>query len=307
MSVPTFSSIGRAGELISPQVTEAVRAGLRGSTPPVEQDSRTVALMLVDAQVDFVHEDGALSVPGAVDDAKRTAEWLYKNTAKITHIFASLDSHTPLQIFFPTWWVDVDGEHPDPYTAVTVEAVENGSWQPLYEVDWSVDYVHALQDQAKKDLMIWPFHVLVGTPGHALTPILYEAIAYHSAARSTQPTFEIKGMIDKTEYYSLVEPEVKVPEDPRGTLNEALLEQLLSFDALYFAGQAKSHCVLETISSIVKRYGEDRRMMEKLHLIEDCTSSVQHPEIDFEAIANEAYDKYAEKGMHIVQSSDPLD
>ncbi|MDF1500040.1 MAG: cysteine hydrolase family protein [Anaerolineales bacterium] len=306
MSVPTFSSIGRAGELISPQVTEAVRAGLRESTPPVEQDGRTIALMLVDAQVDFVHEDGALSVPGAVEDAKRTAEWLYRNTARITRIFASLDSHTPLQIFFPTWWVDVEGEHPDPYTAITVEAVENGSWRPLYEVDWSVDYVHALQDQAKKDLMIWPFHVLVGTPGHALTPILYEAIAYHSAARSTQPTFEIKGMIDKTEYYSLLEPEVKVPEDPRGTLNEALLEQLLSFDALYFAGQAKSHCVLETVASIVRRHGGDRKVMEKLYLLEDCTSAVQHPEIDFDALASEAFNAFAEKGMQIVSSADEV-
>jgi nicotinamidase-related amidase len=155
--------------------------------------------------------------------------------------------------------------------------------------------------------MIWPFHVLLGTPGHALTPILYEAIAFHSAARSAQASFEIKGTIAKTEYYSLLEPEVKVPDDPRGVLNERLLERLLSFDAVYFAGQAKSHCVLETISSIVQRFGDNLQVMEKLHLIEDCTSSVQHPEIDFEAMANEAFETFAEKGMRVIQSSDPLD
>ncbi len=307
MSMPPFASVDDAGKLISPNASGAIRAGLEAPTPSVDEDSKKIALMLVDAQVDFVHEDGALSVPGAVGDAERTAQWIYRNAGKITHIFASLDSHIPLQIFFPTWWADDGGDHPDPYTPITVEEVEDGTWRPLYEVDWSLEYVHALKDQAKKDLMIWPFHVLLGTPGHALTPILYEAIAYHSAARSAQPTLEIKGTIAKTEYYSLLEPEVKVPEDPRGTLNQALMGRLLSFDAIYFAGQAKSHCVLETIGSIVERHGDDRQAMEKIYLLEDCTSSVKHPEIDFEALANEAYEDYAQKGMHIVNSSDALD
>jgi nicotinamidase/pyrazinamidase len=306
MGNPLKMGSGRAGEHVYPDIASAINAGLQKATASAELDSRKIALMLVDAQIDFVHEDGALSVPGAEDDAFRTAGWIYRNIEKITHIFASLDSHIPLQIFFPTWWVDQAGQHPDPYTPITAEDVDQEVWQPLYEIDWSIKYVHSLHEQAKKDLMIWPFHVLIGTPGHALTPILYEAIVYHSAARSAQPTFEIKGTIAKTEYYSLLEPEVKVPEDPRGTLNKKLLGQLLSFDAVYFAGQAKSHCVLETINSIVKRHGEDRTVMDKLCLLEDCTSSVQHPEIDFEVIASEAYDQYADMGLNIVKSSDEI-
>lgn len=306
MELPTFVSSDSAGELVYPQAADAIRAGLKEPTPPVGEDQPRVALMLVDAQVDFVHEDGALSVPGAVQDARRTAGWIYRNTDKITHIFSSLDSHLPLQIFFPTWWEDADGHHPAPYTAITAEQVEEKVWRPLYDVDWSLGYVEDLKEQSRKDLMIWPYHVLIGTPGHALTPILYEAIAFHAASRSAQPSFEIKGTIAKTEYYSLLEPEVKVPGDPRGTLNEALLEKLLSFDRIYFAGQAKSHCVLETIGSIVRRHGEDRGVMEKLYLLEDCTSSVQHPEIDFDAIADETYGEFADKGMHIVNSDEDL-
>ncbi len=307
MSLPAFVDLNAAGKLTDPNISEAISSGLKSSTATVDKDTKKIALMLVDAQIDFVHEDGALSVPGAVQDAIRTARWIYANTAKLTHIFASLDSHLPLQIFFPTWWVDAQGQHPEAYTPITVEDVEDGRWSPLFEKHWSIRYVHALQEQAKKDLMIWPFHVLMGTPGHALTPILYEAIAYHSAARAVQPTIEIKGTIARTEYYSLLEPEVKVPEDPRGGLNEPLMERLLSFDAIYFAGQAKSHCVLETIGSIAKRYADDPQIMTKIHLLEDCTSSVQHPEIDFEAIANEAYQEYSAKGIHIVDSSVPID
>ena len=306
MNIPAFTDLERAGELVTPNVRGAIEAGLYARTAPVQDDERKIALMLVDAQIDFVHADGALSVPGAVEDAKHTADWLYRNTPRISHIFASLDSHIPLQIFFPTWWADHNGIHPEPYTAITAQDVEQGSWRPLYEKDWSLDYVRSLREQARKDLMIWPFHVLIGTPGHALTPILYEAIAYHSAARSAPPTFELKGSIAKTEYYSLLEPEVKVPEDPRGTLNEALLERLLSFDAVYFAGQAKSHCVLETLASIFNRYGDDRDLMRKLYLLEDCSSCVKHPEIDFEALADETLKRFSEMGMRRVQSSEEV-
>ncbi len=306
MSKPEFMNEASVGSLRFPSISEAVQAGVLRATEPAAQDTRKIALMLVDAQIDFVHADGALSVPGAVEDAKRTAAWIYHNVDKITHIFASLDSHIPLQIFFPTWWVNDQGQHPDPYTPISGKDVDQGTWRPLYETEWSLDYVHALEEQAKKDLMIWPFHVLLGTPGHALTPVLYEAIAYHSAARSAQPTFEVKGLIAKTEYYSLLEPEVKVPEDPRGALNELLLDQMLSFDEVYFAGQAKSHCVLETISSIVKRHGEDRGVMGKLHLLEDCSSSVQHPDIDFESMANESLQEFVEMGMRINKTSDEL-
>jgi nicotinamidase-related amidase len=114
-------------------------------------------------------------------------------------------------------------------------------------------------------------------------------------------------MIPKTEYYSLLEPEVKVPEDPRGNLNQAFLSRLLSYDRVYVAGQAKSHCVLETLASIVRHVGDSPEMLGKLRLLEDGTSSVTHPEIDFEAMALEALGEYEAKGLRRVGASDPLD
>jgi nicotinamidase-related amidase len=242
-----------------------------------------------------------------VGDTLRIVEWILRNTDKITAIAASLDSHIPIQIFFQTWWADADGRPPHPYTPISSEEVEEGKWRPVYEEAWSVEYVHRLREKAKKDLMIWPYHTLIGTQGHNITPALYEAIAYHSAARRVKPEFITKGIIAKTEYYSLLEPEVKVEEDPRGSLNEDFLDRLLSFDAIYVAGQAKSHCVLETITSIVNRYGDRREIIEKFHVLMDCTSSVQHPEIDFEAIAQEAYRAFEKKGLRLVESTEPLD
>lgn len=306
MNYPEFYRPDRVGTLYQPNIAAATAEGTRARFSPAGKDAHRVLLLLVDAQVDFIHEDGSLSVPGAVEDTQRTIEWLFRNTGQITSIVASLDSHTPSQIFYPSWWVDEHRNRPEPFTTITLEDVENGIWEPLYEEKWSLEYVRSLQEEAKKDLMIWPYHTMIGTPGHALTPALYEAIAFHAGARQTAPEFVIKGTIAKTEFYSILEPEIKAPEDPRGVLNEDLLNRLLSFDAVYIAGQAKSHCVLETITSVVNRYGDELEILGKFHLLTDCTSSVRHPEIDFERMANEAYARYEAQGLILVRSTDPV-
>lgn len=307
MTKPDFYAANRVGELYSPNSLMAIAAGAAAGEKPASDDPRRLILMLVDPQIDFIHRAGALSVPGAVEDTRRTIEWIYRNLSRITTIAASLDSHYPNQIFFPSWWMDARGQHPDPFTPVTSRDLDKGLLRPLYETAWSIEYAHRLESDAKKQLMIWPYHTLLGTPGHAITPALYEAIVFHAAARRSQPRFVLKGAIAKTEFYSLLEPEVAVPEDPMGRLNEAFLGELLSYDSIYIAGQAKSHCVLETVASIARRYGDRPEVMARLRILKDCTSSVAHPEIDFEALANEAFERFARKGVRLVTSADPLD
>jgi nicotinamidase-related amidase len=306
MNYPIFYNPERVGTLFRPDIAAAFAEGIRTRLSPAELDDRSVLLLLIDAQVDFIHEDGSLSVPGAVGDTQRTIEWLFQNTDRVSAVVASLDSHNPIHIFFPTWWIDGQGNHPEPFTAITLEGVEKRTWEPIFEKDWSLEYIRHLQDEAKKELMIWPYHTMIGTPGHVLTPALYEAITFHAAARQTVPEFVIKGTIAKTEYYSILEPEVKAPEDPRGVLNEDLLNRLLSFDAIYIAGQAKSHCVLETITSLVSRYGDQPDVLGRVYLLTDCTSSVRHPEIDFESMANETYARFEAQGLKLVRSIDPV-
>jgi len=151
--------------------------------------------------------------------------------------------------------------------------------------------VGELERRAKKVLMIWPYHTMIGSTGHAITPALYEAITYHNEVRQSGVTHLVKGRIAKTEFYSLFEPEVKVDE-PDGTLNSAFLDQMASYDRIYVAGQAKSHCVLESIVSIANYDGYQPGILDKVYLLDDCTSSVAHPEIDFEAMANERLAEY---------------
>lgn len=306
VSFPNFYDAERVGTLYAPDTVAAIRAGNALDLPAAEQDQPRVALMLVDPQVDFIHRDGTLSVPGAVEDTRRTIEWIFSNVSRLTQIAASLDSHVPNQIFYPTWWIGKDGNPPAPFTPISAEQVKSGIWRPLFEIEWSKNYVETLERRAKKQLMIWPYHTMIGSPGHAVTPALYEAIAYHSAARRAQPRFVTKGTIPKTEHYSLFEPEVQVPDEPGGALNRAFIEWLVGHDLIYVAGQAKSHCVLESMNSLLRQYPDQPQVVGRIRVLMDCTSSVQHPVIDFEAIAEAAFQGFAELGVRLVKSTDPI-
>lgn len=298
---PDFYTPERVGTLYVPNTSAAVNVGQNANLASSEDDKHRVFLLLIDAQVDFIHPDGALSVPGAVEDTKRTVEWIYNHASEITTIGASLDSHIPIQIFSPTWWANQDGRHPEPFTVITAEEVGKGVWQPLYEQEWSKAYVQKLETNAKKLLMIWPYHALIGTPGHTLVPALYEAIAFHSAARKSQPEFLTKGTIARTENYSIFEPEIKVSDRD---VNTAYMDKLKSYDLIYVAGQAKSHCVLETVSSMMRHYPPE--IVKKMRLLTDAMSSVAHPEIDFDAMADEQFAKFADDGLTLVKTADNI-
>lgn len=307
MQNPDFYQPDTVGTVYRPDIAAIVAAANAVDMVPSSEDKRRTLLMLVDPQVDFVHEDGTLAVPGAVDDARRTVEWIYRNLHYITDIAVSLDSHFSMQIFYPGWWMDAEGNHPAAMTPISAEEVDQGRWQPTIEPKWSHEYVHELQRRAKKTLMIWPYHTMLGTVGHSITPALYEAITFHAEVRQSEITHLVKGRIANTEYYSLLEPEVKVPGVPGGTLNSAFLDRMATYDRIYFAGQAKSHCVLESITSIANYEGYQPNLLEKVYLLQDATSAVAHPEIDFDAMANEQLEIFAQRGLHLVTTENPIE
>jgi nicotinamidase-related amidase len=104
----------------------------------------------------------------------------------------------------------------------------------------------------------------------------------------------------------MIEPEVKVPGHPMGELNTDFLHMLASHDLIYIAGQAKSHCVLETVSSVLRYFGNKPEVIDKIRVLSDCMSSVVHPEIDFEAIANDAFSRYERQGLRMAVATEPI-
>ena len=83
----------------------------------------------------------------------------------------------------------------------------------------------------------------------------------------------------------------------------------MQFDAVIIAGQAKSHCVAWTIDDLLEDiFVRDERLAEKVYLLEDCTSPVVVPgAMDYTDEANIAFQRFADAGMHVVRSTDPIE
>jgi nicotinamidase-related amidase len=285
-----------------------MQAGLAAGLASAREDAETLALVLVDVQHDFVDPTGTLAVPGAQDDLARLLAWFYRHAGSVTQVYASLDTHLPSHIFYSAWWSDPRTERrPEPFTAITVEDVERGVWAPVVEPEWSTRYLRALREQARKDLMIWPAHTMEGTLGHMLAAPLSEAIAWHSAARRAQPIYVSKGRTARTEFYGMFGAEVPDPEDASSALNTPLLDAVLRHDRIYIAGEAKSHCVLETARQLVAYAGERPEALRRIHILRDCMSAVAHPTIDFDARAEAEFTQMAARGVRLVTSADPLE
>lgn len=117
-----------------------------------------------------------------------------------------------------------------------------------------------------------------------------------------QPTFLTKGTIAHTEFYSVVEPEVKYPKHPDGGLNTRFLEMVAQFDLIYVAGQARSHCVLETMNSVVRHFAAHPEVIRKLRFLDDCTSSIP----GFGKATEAAIQQFVAKGVKLVKSTDKI-
>ncbi len=286
------------------RIQEFTEAGREAGLAPARKDQEKIAVILVDYQHDFVDPAGTLSVPGAQDDVARFLTWFYGNAGSITTVYASLDTHLPYQIFYSSWWRNPQtGEHPQPFTVITEEDVLKRAWESVAdsEQEWSRQYVHLLKQEARKDLMIWPYHTMQGTLGHMLSAPISEAIAWHSAARNTEPVYIVKGLTPRTEYYGIFGAEI--PDSPASDLNTALLDAVMAHDKVYIAGEAKSHCVLETERQIA-RYCQNRpELLQRVYALKDCTSSVQHPLVDFDALTETELAQLEQAGMHMISSS----
>lgn len=332
LPIPGHFDDSRTGEIwrvdYAARAAEAEEwANAHGIGHPSE-DAPTIGLLLVDCQNTFCIPEYELFVAGrtgrgAVEDNARLCQFIYRNLGSITEITATLDTHTALQIFHPVFWLDEEGRHPvGGQTEITLADVEQGRWRPNPAVagslaggdeEWLNRYArHYVRrvTEGRYPLMIWPYHALLGSIGHALVSAVDEAVFFHSIARQTAARFEVKGDIPLTENYSVLSPEVTLgPASERiASPNLELFDHLMAFDAVVVAGQAASHCVAWTLHDLLTAIqARDPELADRIYILEDCMSSVVVPGVvDFTDDAEEALELFEGHGMHRVRSTDPI-
>ena len=175
-------------------------------------------------------------------------------------------------------------------------------------------YTKELERAGKYQLYLGAAHCLLGSDG-TRSPGDPEARLFHAFARTAQSNVEVKGGNPLTENYSVLRPEVLSRFDGNALAqrNTQFIQTLLAADAVVIAGQAASHCVKSTIDDLLGEISaHDPALARKVYLVTDCMSAVTVPDgkgglaVDFTAQAETALQKFADAGMHLVKSTDPI-
>lgn len=273
--------------------------------------AKNVHLMTIDPQNDFCittgpgGEKGTLVVAGGEADMTRLGAFITKNEKRLSEIHSTLDSHQYVHIAHPAFWINSKGKNPDPYTLISVEDVKNGVWRS-FNPKWqgrALSYVEDLaldtKDHPKRYiLVIWPPHCLIGTWGHAIVPIVANALYAWEKNTFNRVNFVAKGSNLFTEHYSGVQADVPDPTDKSTKLNTALIDTLNEADEILITGEALSHCVANTIRDIATQFGDDQ--VKKFTLLEDTSSNVT----TFEKMGQDFVKDMVKKGMKITNTRD---
>jgi len=261
-------------------------------------------LLIIDPQVDFCDPTGSLFVPGADEDMVRLAELIKRLGKKITQIHTTLDSHRSIDVAHPIFWMDSNGNHPNPFTLINEEDVVNGTWTTTNPGmrQRGIDYVKSLKANNRYVLCIWPPHCIIGSRGHSITPCVSDALIEWENNNFKMVDYVTKGSNMFTEHYSAVKADVEDPSDASTLTNTRLVNILEAADIIPISGEALDYCVRNTVTDIADMFGDDN--IKKLCLLTDTCSSVNAPGLEF--LGPDFVKDMKAKGMQISTSVDFL-
>ena len=264
---------------------------------------KKIHLLIIDPQIDFCDPDGALYVKGAEGDMVRLTKMIDRLPRAFDRIHVTLDSHHLFDVAHPLYWKNSMGQHPDPFTIISAEDVDEGRWITTRPglLKRSREYVHTLSSGNRYPLCIWPPHCLIGSKGHGVSPELMTALLKWETDNRYPINFVTKGSNLHTEHYSAIKAEVPDPNDPSTQLNTSLIGLLDEADSVVIAGEAGSHCLANTVRDIADSF-QDTTAISKLVLLEDATSPVP----TFESAQDDFIKDMKAKGMQISKTTDFL-
>lgn len=265
--------------------------------------SKRIELLIIDPQVDFCDPSrGALYVPGAEHDMSRLAAMIRRLKLKLDDIHVTLDSHHFIHIAHPIFWKDSQGNHPAVFTKITRTDVEDGVWTPTMPGMYrrALAYVRKIEQNGRYELTIWPPHCLIGSPGHTVFPELFSALTEWEE-RFAVVDYVTKGSNILTEHYSAVQADVPDAADASTQINTRLIRTLENADIVVIAGEARTHCVANTVRDIANNFGDDS-FVKKMVLLADAASDIP----GFEAHAQAFLSEMTGRGMQLSTTTEFL-
>lgn len=255
---------------------------------------KRIALLIIDAQRDFCSPDGALFVPGAVEDCQRLSSWILNNKDGIDYIGCTLDSHQVNDIAHPGYWRDKDGNHPAPFTSISLADVESGKWNAV-KPQHAREYLKTLEEQGEYVHVIWPEHCMIGSPGHCIDKMVNDSITTWSRGGKSIH-FVTKGTHPDTEHFGAFEAQVPIENMPMTQYNLQLQQTLENYDVVYLAGQARNFCVVNTLKQMINKAPS---LAKKLVVLDDCMSDVP----GFDGLGKDVWEKAKSMGVRFTTTS----
>ncbi|MCR5456244.1 MAG: isochorismatase family protein [Bacteroidales bacterium] len=229
-------------------------------------------LLVIDPQNDFCNAQGALYVPNAENDISRIISMIDLHGDEIDDILLTADDHLPNDIAHPAFWIDINGKHPEPFTTISSQDIENKKYTTTAIEDKSIATQYIAQlEEAHKTHTIWPMHCIAGTWGAEIVPELISKLIGWTEGTNRHYQIIRKGWYPYTEHFGAFEAEVNYPMIESTLFNAPLARELKKYNHILIAGEAKSHCVKNTIKQILDKAPE---LTKQLVILTDAMSPV---------------------------------
>ncbi len=273
---------------------------------------RKNCFFVIDPQNDFCDPKGSLYVPGADKDMDRLAKFIADNQKGVEGIVLTMDTHNVMDIAHPKYWVDNEGNHPAPFTTISKKEAKGRRFTThmpnapekvvLEKQKMAVDYLEDLESLGKTHT-IWPEHCIQGTWGQSVYANLMDTVLDWVGETGVEYLLFPKGLYPNTEHYGAFEAEVPDSNVPETTLMSQQVQNILgyldSFENVYICGEAKSHCVANTLAQLIKLFKGTgfQDMLTRYVVVEDVMSDVT----GCEDMNKEVYDEARKLGFRFVK------
>lgn len=271
-----------------------------------------VALLIIDADNDFVDPHGTLYVPKADEAMKKLSKWLENSGDIIDAVYASQDAHSISHIGHPWFWKKLS-DPKKPVTDVTYDDIVTRKIVPRFisenscGYDEVIDYMLYLHKEGKKH-NIWPIHSIEGSWGQAFPPYLSKALDQWTLNNSGKKwTIIRKGQVDLREMFSIFTYSFPLFNEVGPNETMKYLGILGNYyDKILITGQAKDYCVAESVRDMIDPELSEGVFKDKLIFIKDALPVIDENNPSLK-IYQDAIDNHGAKELELSEIISYLD